>query len=129
MVRVAKPEGRVACVEWEKPPLEFWAELRKKEGIHDFEKSELVEILCNSGLRQIHMERIPVLHRRPNVPEKLVKKSQLLTLTIMGLDKEDGQWFFPKIREEYQRLPVDEKHGWLPVLYAGTKPSKTKKKL
>jgi SAM-dependent methyltransferase len=120
MTRVVKLTRKVVCVEYEKPPVDCWAELRRKAGIKDFDKSELVTILYNSGLRKVHAGAISVLHRRPNVSHQLVKRSDFCTLTIMGLKEEDAKWFFPKIREEYGRLPLDKRH-WLPFLYEGTK--------
>jgi len=121
MARVVKLGGRVASVEWEKPPLDFWAKCREKGGIHDFKKSEFIKILYNSGFRKIHNKRIRVLHRRPNVSEELVKKSQLLAARLMGLKESDAEWFFQKIREEYRKLPPEGQRGWLPLLYVGTK--------
>jgi len=119
MARVVRPGGRVASVEWEKPPLDFWAELRKKRGIRDFLEPELTRILYNSGFRKIRTKRILVQHRRPNVSEELVKKSQLLAVRLMGLKENDAKWFFPRIREEYEKLPPEKKRGWLPILYVG----------
>jgi len=120
MTRVVKTKGKVVCVEYEKPPVKFWLELRKKAGIRDFDKSELVAILYSSGLKKAHARAIPVVHRRPHVSDQLVKKSELYTLTITGLKEEDNEWFFQRIREEYGKLPRDKKH-WLPFLYQGTK--------
>jgi len=120
MTRVVKPKGKVVCVEYEKPPVRFWANLRKKAGIRDVDKSELVAVLHNSGLRKVRAEAISVLHKRLNVSDQLVKKSELYSLTIMGLKKEDAAWLFPKIREEHGKLPPD-KRRWLPFLYQGTK--------
>jgi ubiquinone/menaquinone biosynthesis C-methylase UbiE len=120
ITRVVRTGGRVTFVEWEKPPLDFWAEARKKAGICDFLESELIKILHNAGFRKIRTKRIQVLHRRPNVSEELVKKSQLLTATLMGLKEKDAEGFFAKVREEYQKLSP-EKRGWLPVLYVGIK--------
>ena len=120
MTRVVKPRKKVVCVEYEKPPVECWAELRRKAGIKDFDKSELITILYDSGLKKVKAGAISVLHRRPNVSHQLVRKSDLYTLTIMGLKKEDAVWFFPRIREEYGKLPLDKRH-WLPFLYRGTK--------
>ena len=119
MARVMRSGGRVASVEWEEPPLDFWAELRKKGGIRDFLEFELTKILFNSGFRNIRTKRIQVLHRRPNVSEELVKKSQLLAAKLMGLKENDAEWFFSKIREEYKKLPPEKKRGWLPILYVG----------
>lgn len=121
MARVLKTDGRVASVEWESPPLNFWAEIRKKAGIRDFLESELTKILHNSGFRKIRTERIQILHRRPNVSEELVKKSQLLSARLMGLKESDAKRFFSEIREEYQKLPPEKKRGWLPILYVGDK--------
>lgn len=121
VVRVVKAHGKVASVEWERPPLKFWAEQRKRAGIHDFPESELIKILYNSGLRKIRTKRVQVLHRKPNVSEELVGKSRLLSAAIMGLKENDAEGFFSKIREEYQKLPAKKKHGWLPVFYLGTK--------
>jgi len=121
MARVLKTGGRMASVEWERPPLGFWAETRKKAGIYDFRKSELIQILHDSGLRKIRAKRIQVLHRRPNVSEELVKKAQILSTAIMGLKENDAEGFFSKIREEYQKIPHEKRHGWLPTLYVGTK--------
>lgn len=118
--RVVKPARKVVCVEYEKPPVEFWAELRRKAGIKDFDKPELIAILRSSGLKKVQAEAISVIHSRPNVPPQLVKRSELYTLTIMGLKEEDGKWFFPRIREEYRKLPPNKRH-WLPFLYRGTK--------
>jgi ubiquinone/menaquinone biosynthesis C-methylase UbiE len=120
MMRVVKPMKKVVCVEYEKPPVEFWAELRRKAGIKDFDKSELITILINSGLKKVKAGAISVLHKRPNVSDQLVKRSDLYTLTIMGLKKKDAEWFFPRVREEYGKLSPDKKH-WLPFLYQGTK--------
>jgi len=119
MARVVRSRGRVASVEWEKPPLDFWAELRKNHGIHDFSEPELTKILYNSGFRKIRTNRIQVLHRRPNVSEELVKKSQLLSARLMGLNENGIEWFFPKIREEYAKLPPEKKRGWMPIIYVG----------
>ena len=121
MARVVKTRGKVAFVEWERPPLDFWAEQRKRAGVHDFPRSELIKILHNSGLRKIQTKRIQVLHKRPNVSEELVGKSHLLSGTIIGLKENDAKWFFSKIREEIQRLPSDKKRGWLPLLYVSIK--------
>jgi ubiquinone/menaquinone biosynthesis C-methylase UbiE len=120
IVRVVRTHGKVASVEWETPPLNFWAEQRKRAGIHDFPESELIKVLYDSGLRKIHTRRIEVLHRKPDVSEDLVRRSQLLSAAIMGLEENDAEGFFSKIREEHQKLPL-RKHGWLPILYAGTK--------
>jgi ubiquinone/menaquinone biosynthesis C-methylase UbiE len=125
MTRVVRAYGKVASVEWERPPLSFWAEQRKKAGIHDFPETELIKILYDSGLRKIHKERIQVLHKKPNVSEELVSKSRLLSAAIMGLKENDAEGFFSKIRDEYQKLPSEKKHGWLPTLYVGTKHYKT----
>jgi len=127
MARVAKLLGKVVSVECEKPPLDFWAELRKKGGIRDFSESELIRILHDSGFKRIHTKRIQVLHRRPNVSDEFVKKSQLVSAKIMGLKEKDANWFFSKIREEYQKLPTKKKRGWLPILYVGTKIDTSKK--
>jgi ubiquinone/menaquinone biosynthesis C-methylase UbiE len=121
IVRAVRTHGKVVSVEWESPPLNFWAEQRKRAGIHDFRESELIKILHNSGLRKIQTERVEVLHRRPNVSEELVGRSQLVSAAIMGLKENDAQGFFSKIREEYQKLSPMRKHGWLPVFYVGTK--------
>jgi len=118
MARVVKPKGKVASVEWEKPPLDFWAELRKKRGIHDLPESKLIKILYNSGFREIRTRRIQVLHRRPDISEELVKKSQLLSAKLMGLKEDDAERFFRKIREEHRKLP-EKRRGWLPILYVG----------
>lgn len=120
MTRVVKPSRKVVCVEYEKQPVEYWAELRRKAGIKDFDKSELITILYNSGLKKVQAGAISVLHRRLNVSRQLVRRSELYTLTIMGLKEEDGEWFFPRIREEYGKLSLDKRH-WLPFLYQGTK--------
>lgn len=120
MTRVVKSMGKVVCVEYEKPPVEFWAELRKKAGIRDFDKSELIAILHDSELKKVQAEAISILHKRPNVSDQLVKKAELYALTIIGLKEGDEKWFFPKIREEYGKLPPD-KRRWLPFLYQGTK--------
>jgi ubiquinone/menaquinone biosynthesis C-methylase UbiE len=120
MTRVVKPTRKVVCVEYEKPPVEFWAELRRKAGIKDPDRSELITILSNSGLKKVQAEAISVLHRRPNVSNELVKKSERYTLTIIGLKEEDGDWYFQRIREEYGKLPPEKRH-WLPFLYQGTK--------
>lgn len=121
MARVVRASGSVACLEWEKPPLDFWAKFREKGGIRDFLESELTKILHNSGFRKIHTKRIQVLHKRPNVSEELVKKSQLVAAKAMGLKENDAELFFAKIREEYKKLPPKKKRGWLPVLYVGIK--------
>jgi len=121
MSRVVKLGGRLASVEWEKPPLDFWAESRQKGGIHDFSESELIKMLYNCGLKDIRTKRIQVIHGRSNVSEELVKKAQLLSAKIMGLKENDAEGFFQKIREEYKKLPPEKKRGWLPVLYVGTK--------
>lgn len=119
MARVVRSGGRVASVEWEKPPLDFWAELRKEGGIRDFLESELIKILHNSGFSRIRTKRIKVLHRRPYVSEELVNKSQLLEAKLMGLKGNDAEWFFPKIRKEFKKLPPEKKRDWLPVLCVG----------
>lgn len=119
MARVLKIGGKAACVEWEKPPLDFWAELRKKGGIRDFLESDLTRILHNSRFRKIHTKRIQVLHRRPYVSQELVKKSRLLAAKLMGLKENDAEWIFSKIREEYRKLPRKKKNSWLPILCAG----------
>jgi ubiquinone/menaquinone biosynthesis C-methylase UbiE len=121
IVRVVRTHGKVALVEWESPPLDFWAEQRRRAGIHNFPESELIKILYDSGLRKIHTKRIQILHRKPDVSEELVGRSQLLSAAIMGLKENDAQGFFSKIREEHQKLPTLRKHGWLPILYVGTK--------
>jgi hypothetical protein len=61
-----------------------------------------------------------VLHSRPNISEELVKRSQLLSVRLMGLKESDVSRFFSKIREEYQKLP-HEKKRWLPMLYVGVR--------
>lgn len=122
MGRVLTTEGRTILVEWEKPPLDFWAEIRKKAGIRDFAEAELIKILYDSGFRKIRTKRIEVLYRRPNISDDLVKKFQLLSARLMNLGEGDVTWFFSKIREENQKLPPEEKRrGWLPVLYVGAK--------
>jgi len=121
MARVVTYGGRVVFVEWEKPPLDFWAEQREKGDIRDFPESELIKILHNSGFRKIRTKRIQVSHRRPNVSEESVKKSQLLAAKMMGLKEDEAEGFFQRVREEYDKLPPERKHGWLPVLYAGIK--------
>jgi ubiquinone/menaquinone biosynthesis C-methylase UbiE len=121
MVRVVRAGGKVASVEWERPPLDFWAEQRERAGIHDFPESELVKILYNSGLRKIQTKRIQVLYRRPDVSEELVGESQLVSAAIIGLKENDAEGFFSKIREEYRRVPPGKKRSWLPIFYAGTK--------
>lgn len=121
MSRVLIAGGEVASVEWEIPPLDFWAETRRKGGLHDFLESELTDILYNSGFRRIRTKRIEVLHRRPDVSEELVKKSQLLAAKLMGLKDNDAELFFSKVRDRYQRLPPEKKRGWLPELYVGIK--------
>jgi ubiquinone/menaquinone biosynthesis C-methylase UbiE len=121
MARVVKTHGKIASVEWEKPPLSFWAEHRKRAGIHDFSESGMIKTLYNSGLRKIQTKRIQVLHKKPNVSEELARKSQLLSGTIMGLKENEAEEFFSRIREEYQRLPSEKKRGWLPIFYVGIK--------
>jgi ubiquinone/menaquinone biosynthesis C-methylase UbiE len=121
MARVLRTGGRLASVEWEIPPLGFWAETRKKGGINDFLESELIKILHNSGFRKIRTERIQILHRRPNVSEELIEKSQLLSAKLMGLKESDATWFFSKIGEEYRKIR-EENRGWLLILYVGAKP-------
>jgi len=121
MARVVRRGCKLASVEWERPPLDFWATSREKVGICDFSESELKKILRNSGFGKTRSKRIRILHRRPNVTEELVKKSQLLVAELMGLRKSDAEGFFKKVREEYKKLPADKKHNWLPILYTGTK--------
>jgi len=121
MARVVRRGGKLASVEWEKPPLDFWAASREKGGIRDFAESELMKILHNNGFRKIRHKRIQVLHRRPNVSEELVRKSQLLVARLMGLKERDAESFFEKVRDEYKKLSVDKKGGWLPILYIGTR--------
>jgi len=62
MARVIRFEGKVISVEWEKPPLEFWAQARRKGGVRDFQESELIKILFDSGFRKIHTKRVRVMH-------------------------------------------------------------------
>jgi len=121
MARVLRTRGKMVAVEWERPPIAFWAEHRKEAGIHDFPKSKFIKKLHNSGLRKIETKRIRILHRRPNIPKELIKKSQLISAAIMGLKENDAEEFFSKIREEHQRLRPKKKRGWLPILYVGTK--------
>jgi ubiquinone/menaquinone biosynthesis C-methylase UbiE len=121
MVRVLKAHGKVASVEWERPPLNFWAEQRERVGIHDFPESELIKILYNSGLRKIQTKEIQVLHRRPDVSDGLVGESQLVSAAIMGLEENEAEGFFSRIREEYRRVPPEKKRSWLPIFYVGTK--------
>jgi len=121
MARAVRGGGKLASVEWERPPLDFWATSREKVGIRDFPEFELKKILRNSGFGKTRSKRIQVLHRRPNVSEELVKKSQFLVAELMGLRKSDAEGFFKKVREEYKKLPVDKKRNWLPILYTGTK--------
>jgi ubiquinone/menaquinone biosynthesis C-methylase UbiE len=120
MARVLKTSGKVASAEWERPPLRFWAETRKKGGIRDFLDSELIKILHNSGFWKIRTERIQVLQRRPNISKELVERSQLLSARLMSLKESDASRFFSKIREEYRKLAPQKKH-WLPILYVGVK--------
>jgi ubiquinone/menaquinone biosynthesis C-methylase UbiE len=121
MVRAVRTQGKVASVEWDVPPLDFWAEQRRRAGIHDFPESELVRILYDSGLRRIRAKRIQVLHRRPDASDELVGNSQLLSAAIMGLREKDAKGFFSRMREEYRKLLPEKKQGWLPILYVGTK--------
>jgi len=121
MARVIRSGGRVASTEWEKPPLGFWAALREKSGIRDLPESELTRILFSAGFREIRTKRINVLHRRPDVSEDLVRKSQLLSAKLMGLKENDAEGFFSRIRKEYGKLPHGKKRGWLPILYVGIK--------
>jgi hypothetical protein len=81
----------------------------------------LIKILHNSGFRKIRTERIQILHRRPNVSEELIEKSQLLSARLTGLKESDATWFSSRIREEYRKIP-EENRGWLPILYVGIKP-------
>jgi len=126
MARVVKQGGKVASVEWEKPPLDFWVQIRKKANIHDFVEAELTGILHNSGLREIRTKRIQVLHRRPCVSEEAVKKFEFLSARIMGLEENDAKWFFQRVREEYKKLP-EERRSWLPILYVGVRNQKRRK--
>jgi ubiquinone/menaquinone biosynthesis C-methylase UbiE len=118
MRRVAKPKSRVAVAEWEKPPVKFWLDLRRKTGIKDFEESELVDIFQSVGLRNVYTRKIQVSYRKPEVSQETIEKSQLYTLTITGLKQEDGAWFFKRLRDEYHRLPSEKRH-WLLILYVG----------
>ena len=122
MGRVLTTGGRAVLVEWERPPLDFWAEIRKKAGIRDFTEAELIKILYDSGFRKIRTKRVQVLYRRPDIPEDLVKKFELLSARLMYLGESDVAWFFSKIREENQKLsPEKKRRGWLPVLYVGAR--------
>lgn len=120
MKRVAKLGSKVAIIEWEKPPVRFWSDLRRKAGIRDFEESKLISILYDAGLRDVYSRKIRISHRRPNVSKELIKKAGLYTLTITGLKKEDGAWFFERLSDEYRKLPNEKRH-WSPVLYVGRK--------
>lgn len=120
MNRVAKPKSKVAVVEWEKPPVKFWLDLRKKAGIRDFEESELVDIFKSVGLRNVYTRKIQISYKKPEVSQESIKKSQLYTLTITGLREEDGAWFFKRLSDEYHQLPLEKRH-WLPILYVGKK--------
>jgi ubiquinone/menaquinone biosynthesis C-methylase UbiE len=75
MNRIAKPSSKVAIVEWAKPPVQFWLDLRRQAGIRDFEESELVGILHDARLRDVHTSKIRISHRRPDVSQELIKKS------------------------------------------------------
>jgi len=121
MARVIRSGGRATSVEWEKPPLEFWAELRKKGGIRDFPESEMLKVLGGFGFKRVRAKRVLVVHRRPVVSEESEKKSQLMSAKIMGLREKDAERFFQRIREEYRRLPPEKKSGWFPVIYVGIK--------
>lgn len=121
MARVIRFKGKVISVEWEKPPLEFWAQARRKGGVRDFQESELIKILFDSGFRKIQTKRVRVMHRRISVSEELVKKFQLLTAKLMGLEGRDAERLFSKISEEYRKLPHERKRGLLPVLYVGVR--------
>ncbi len=103
MARVVRLKGKVISVEREKPPHEFWAQARRKGGVRDFQESELIKILFDSGFRKIHNKRVRVMHRRTSVSEELVKKSQLLTAKLISLEGTDSEQFFSKISEEYQK--------------------------
>jgi ubiquinone/menaquinone biosynthesis C-methylase UbiE len=120
MRRIAKPEGKVAVVEWEKPPLKFWLDLRERAGIRDFEESELVDIFKSVGLRNVCTRKIQISHTKPEVSPESMKKSQLYVLSITGLREEDGAWFFKRLSDELHQLPLEKKH-WLPILYVGVK--------
>jgi ubiquinone/menaquinone biosynthesis C-methylase UbiE len=120
MRRITKPNSKVAVVEWEKQPVNFWLDLRMKAGIRDFEESELICILNSAGFRNVCTRKIQISHRKPEVPPKSIKKSQLYVLSITGLREEDGAWFFKRISDEYRQLPLEKKH-WLPILYVGVK--------
>jgi ubiquinone/menaquinone biosynthesis C-methylase UbiE len=120
MRRIAKPDSKVAVVEWEKPPLKFWLGLREKAGIRDFEESELVDSLKSAGLRNVRTRKIQISHRKPEVSPESMKKSQLYVLSITGLREEDGAWFFKRISDEYRQIPLEKKH-WLPIIYVGVK--------
>ena len=120
MKRIAKLGSKVAIVEWEKSPVRFWSDLRRKVGIRDFEESKLVSILYDAGLRDVYSRKIQISHRRPNVSKELIKKAELYTLTITGLKEEDGAWFFKRLRDEYRKLPQEKRH-WSPILYVGKK--------
>lgn len=120
MRRVVKHRGKVIVVEWEKPPIEFWLDLRKKSRIRDFEESELVSIFRTAGLKGVSSRKIQISHRTLDVSQDLLKKSQLYVLTITDLKEEDGTWFFKKLNNEYRKLPLEKRH-WLPVLYVGKK--------
>jgi ubiquinone/menaquinone biosynthesis C-methylase UbiE len=120
MRRIAKPESKVAVVEWEKPRLKFWLDLREKAGMRDFEESELVDILKSAGLRNVRTRKIQISHRKPEVSPESIKKSQLYVLSITGLREEDGAWFFKKLSDENCQLPSKKRH-WLPILYVGVK--------
>jgi len=120
MKRVSKFESKVAVVEWEKPPVKFWLDLRKKAGIRDFEELELVSILQTVGFRNIYTRKIQTSHRKSDVSQESIKKSQLYVLAITGLKEEDGAWFFKRLSDEYRKLPIEKRH-WLPILYVGKK--------
>jgi len=120
MKRVAKPQSIVAVVEWEKPPVKFWLDLRKKAGIRDFEESELVSIFYSAGLRDVYARKIQISYQKPEVSQESVKKSQLHILTITGLREKDGVWFFKRLSNEYHKLPLEKRH-WSPILYVGKK--------
>jgi ubiquinone/menaquinone biosynthesis C-methylase UbiE len=120
MTRVAKQGGKVASVEYQEPPFDFWSEQRKKANIHDFTEEELGRMLRSSGLNEIRSKSVQVLHGRKGISEKLIEKSQIVSGRIMGLSENASKLFSQRIGEESIKLPK-EKRSWLPILCVGVK--------
>lgn len=97
---IVKPGSKIAIVEWEKPPVKFWLDLRRMVHVRDIEESTMVSILHEAELRDVYARKIQIIHRRSDVSQELIGKSQLYVLAITGLREGNGAWFFKRLRNE-----------------------------